>query len=403
MIELDVADLVVIASRVLKLDTHETLDLLDVEAAEMALAEARSGEDQRDPASQAAALLHALLRHRPFQRGNEQVALVATVQHLALNGWHIDLDPPEAAHRVIADLTRGQLSPPQLADWLRPRLFPTDSSCAEEAPMRRWLPGRRRRNQAKDPFGRFTDRARRAVVLAQDEARLLHHNYIGTEHLLLGLLREERGVAAKALTTLGISLDAVHRQVEEIIGQGEREPAGHIPFTPRAKKALFEYPRREAMQLGHNYIGTEHLLLGLVRDSEGVAAQVLTRLGAFPSLIRRQVTRLLAGTPPTDHSDMPIRMTVPPELREYREKIADVRRQKDLAIDARDFDKAASLRETEKQLLTAQAQREQEWTAGIDVVAVIDEVERLHHEVEYLRALLRRHGIEPNEGTQRTA
>jgi ATP-dependent Clp protease ATP-binding subunit ClpC len=115
-------------------------------------------------------------------------------------------------------------------------------------------------------FERFTDRARRVVVLAQEEARLLNHNYIGTEHLLLGLTHE--GVAAKALQYLDISLEAVRAQVEEIIGQGQSAPIGHIPFTPRAKKVL-ELSRREAKQLGHNYIGTEHILLGLIREGEG--------------------------------------------------------------------------------------------------------------------------------------
>ena len=128
-------------------------------------------------------------------------------------------------------------------------------------------------------FERFTDRARRVVVLAQEEARMLNHDYIGTEHLLLALIREGQGVAAKALQSLGISLQAVRHQVEEIIGQGQGPKQGHIPFTPRAKKVL-ELSLREAHQLGHDYIGTEHLLLGLVREGHGVAAQVLAKLGA---------------------------------------------------------------------------------------------------------------------------
>ena len=123
-------------------------------------------------------------------------------------------------------------------------------------------------------FERFTDRARRVVVLAQEEARMLNHNYIGTEHILLGLNHEGEGVASKALESLGISLESVREQVQEIIGQGQQAPSGHIPFTPRAKKVL-ELSLREALQLGHNYIGTEHILLGLIREGEGVAAQVL--------------------------------------------------------------------------------------------------------------------------------
>jgi len=143
-------------------------------------------------------------------------------------------------------------------------------------------------------FERFTDRARRVVVLAQEEARLLNHNYIGTEHILLGLIHEGEGVAAKALESLGISLEAVRNQVEEIIGQGGTSPSGHIPFTPRAKKVL-ELSLREALQLGHNYIGTEHILLGLIREGEGVAAQVLVKLGADLSRVRQQVIQLLSG------------------------------------------------------------------------------------------------------------
>ena len=143
-------------------------------------------------------------------------------------------------------------------------------------------------------FERFTDRARRVVVLAQEEARMLNHNYIGTEHILLGLIHEGEGVAAKGLESLGISLEGVRAQVEEIIGQGQQAPSGHIPFTPRAKKVL-ELSLREALQLGHNYIGTEHILLGLIREGEGVAAQVLVKLGADLNRVRQQVIQLLSG------------------------------------------------------------------------------------------------------------
>jgi ATP-dependent Clp protease ATP-binding subunit ClpA len=141
-------------------------------------------------------------------------------------------------------------------------------------------------------FERFTDRARRVVVLAQEEARMLNHNYVGTEHILLGLIHEGEGVAAKALESLGISLEAVRQQVEEIIGRGQQAPSGHIPFTPRAKKVL-ELSLREALQLGHNYIGTEHILLGLIREGEGVAAQVLVRLGADLNRVRQQTVQIL--------------------------------------------------------------------------------------------------------------
>jgi ATP-dependent Clp protease ATP-binding subunit ClpC len=143
-------------------------------------------------------------------------------------------------------------------------------------------------------FERFTDRARRVVVLAQEEARMLNHNYIGTEHILLGLIHEGEGVAAKSLESLDIKLEQVRSQVEEIIGPGQQAPSGHIPFTPRAKKVL-ELSLREALQLGHNYIGTEHILLGLIREGEGVAAQVLVKLGADLNRVRQQVIQLLSG------------------------------------------------------------------------------------------------------------
>jgi ATP-dependent Clp protease ATP-binding subunit ClpA len=142
-------------------------------------------------------------------------------------------------------------------------------------------------------FERFTDRARRVVVQAQEEARSLNHNYIGTEHILLGLIHVDEGTAAKALESLGIGLEAVRQQVEEIVGVGKRAPSGHIPFTPRAKKTL-ELSLRESLLLGHDYIGTEHILLGLLREGEGVAAQVLVRLGADLNRVRGQVVAVLA-------------------------------------------------------------------------------------------------------------
>jgi ATP-dependent Clp protease ATP-binding subunit ClpC len=143
-------------------------------------------------------------------------------------------------------------------------------------------------------FERFTDRARRVVVLAQEEARTLDHNYIGTEHILLGLIHEGEGVAASALQALGISPADIRRDLEAIIGRGDQAPVGNIPFTPRAKKVL-ELSLREALQLGHNYIGTEHILLGLVREGEGVGAEVLAKRGATLELVRAEVMTLVAG------------------------------------------------------------------------------------------------------------
>jgi hypothetical protein len=273
-------------------------------------------------------------------------------------------------------------------------------------------------------FERFTDRARRVVVLAQEEARMLNHNYIGTEHILLGLIHEGEGVAAKALESLGISLDAVRQQVEEIIGQGQQAPSGHIPFTPRAKKVL-ELTRREAEQLGHNYIGTEHILLGLIREGNGVAAQVLVMLGADLNRVRLTVIQLLHGH--TAKEPVPTRsaaqeLRLPPGLQarldeveqrlaaieqrlgtgpdtgDLDEQIAQVCREKESAIDARDYEQAASLRGREKELLASKAARQEQWAAGHPALpALAERCQQLTDEVERLRALLRQRGIDPQD------
>jgi ATP-dependent Clp protease ATP-binding subunit ClpA len=184
-------------------------------------------------------------------------------------------------------------------------------------------------------FERFTERARRVVVLAQEEARMLDHNYIGTEHILLGLIHEGEGVAAKALESLGISLEAVRQQVEDIIGQGQSASTGHIPFTPRAKKVL-ELSLREALELGHNYIGTEHLLLGLAREGEGVAAQVLMKQGADMNRIREKVVQFLGSRvrreerPSRSEPSLPGQEAFLGEVRMVvREELAAARRQPD--------------------------------------------------------------------------
>ncbi len=157
-------------------------------------------------------------------------------------------------------------------------------------------------------FERFTDRARRVVVLAQEEARLLNHNYIGTEHILLGLAAEREGTAARVLSTLDIEPDALRAEIEQLLGRGDAMPSGHLPFTPRAKKVL-ELSLREALQLGHNYIGTEHILLGLIREEDGVGAQALVRKGADLVRVRRLVTATPARSGPE-----PIVPTSPPEV-----------------------------------------------------------------------------------------
>ena len=273
-------------------------------------------------------------------------------------------------------------------------------------------------------FERFTDRARRVVVLAQDvEARRLNHDYVGTEHLLLGLLHEGKGVAGRALDSLGISLEAARQQVEEIIGRGQQAPSGHIPFTPRAKKVL-ELSLREALQLGHDYIGTEHILLGLLREGDGVAVQVLVRLGADLNRVRQQVIQLLHGHPaeePVSARSTAGELRLPgvqahleaveqrltaieqrigtgPDTSDLDEQIVHFRREKESAIDVKDFEQAASLRSREKELLAAKAARQEQWAAGQPALPVLAErVHQLADEVERLGALLRQHGIDPHD------
>ena len=213
-------------------------------------------------------------------------------------------------------------------------------------------------------FEQLTERARQVVVLAQEEARTLKHNYIGTEHILLGLLREEEGLAARVLESLDISVERVRAQVVRIVGSGEEVTSGQIPFTPRAKKVL-ELALREALSLGHNYIGTEHILLGLVRENEGVAARILLDFDAAPQKIRDEVIRMLSGpggrrqgrgtsSPPADSSDL-------------EGQIQTARREKEAAIEAQEFEKAARLREKERKLTN----RKRAMTAPASVPPVV--------------------------------
>ncbi len=274
-------------------------------------------------------------------------------------------------------------------------------------------------------FERFTDRARRVVVLAQEEARMLGHNYIGTEHILLGLSREGEGVAAKVLESLGISPAIARQQVEEIIGQGQEvpSPSEGIPFTPRAKKVL-ELSLREALQLGDNYIGTEHILLGLMGERDGVAAQVLVRRGADLNRVRQQVIQLISHhepppgrRPPRDDApvtEVQARLDVVegrlaaleqwvgmgPDTNDRDEQIAQVHREKESAMDAHDYERAAERRNREKELLASKAARQEQWAAGHPALPDLAErIQQLADEIERLRALLRQHGIDPQDKT----
>lgn len=316
-------------------------------------------------------------------------------------------------------------------------------------------------------FERFTNQSRRVVVLAQEEARMLDHNYIGTEHLLLGLLNEGRGSAARALEAMDVTLQAARDQVIEIIGRGQAQPSGHIPFTPRAKKSL-ELSLREALQLGDGYIGTGHLLLGLIHQGDNVAVKILDSLGADLKDLRARVTEELRGNPEEGQDVSPaererqqlkvflrgevkglldtiddrlsaierrlgIRRPAPPAMRSLEVRIAQVRRDKEAAIDVQDFGQAAALRDAEKQLIEERARVEQETAAGAesagdadvvagagadvvagagaDMGAELDEgagtadedagepgeLGRLRSRVADLESRLREHGIDPDE------
>jgi Clp amino terminal domain, pathogenicity island component/UvrB/uvrC motif len=261
-------------------------------------------------------------------------------------------------------------------------------------------------------FGRFAGRGRTVIVLALEEARMLNHDSIGTEHILLGLLRGGEGIAAQALESLGIDLEAVRQQVVEITGRGEQAPPEHIPFTGRAKKVL-ELSLREAMQLGHNYIGTEHILLGLIREDDGVAAQILVKLGANPSQVRHQVIQLVAAVPVarvTSAGGTEFRLSaveqragIAPDTADLDRQIRQVRTDKGAAAAAEDYERAASLRDRERELLADKASRQQQWAAGHpdmpSLAEVAEQVRQLSEAIGQLGGLLRQPGRTPDEGT----
>jgi ATP-dependent Clp protease ATP-binding subunit ClpC len=231
-------------------------------------------------------------------------------------------------------------------------------------------------------FERFTGQARQVVVLAQEEARLLSHSYIGTEHILLGLLRDGDGVAARVLDSLGVSLAEARVQVEEIIGRGQHVPSGHIPFTPRAKKVL-ELSLREAKRLGHRHIGTEHILLGLLREGEGVAAQVLVRLGVDLNKARQAVVAFVgagaAAPQPIEDIETRARRAVSftARLAEFEARLAALERWAGARVDLTEPGRPGDLR---------------------DRAPVSEELARLSAEVERLLSVLRKHGLDSGDG-----
>ena len=267
-------------------------------------------------------------------------------------------------------------------------------------------------------FERFTDKARRVVVLAQEEARRLGHTSIGTEHILLGLLREDDGSAAQALDSLGVGLEAAWDRVEADAGRGPGQ-SGHIPFTPEAKRTL-ELSLREALQLGENYIDTEHILLGLVRDPSSPGARTLAELGGTPEAVRQRVlevvlpvsarqarrtaarsvrARVASPTAPGYYSSLSSRLAaleqwagMVPDLADLDEQIAQVRRDTEAAIDAHEFRTAEALSDTERELIAERDRRSRQRAAG---PSLAEQVSDLQAEVDRLRDLLRSNGIDP--------
>jgi prophage maintenance system killer protein len=503
MIVLEVADLVVIASRTLGVDTAAALELVDPAAAELALSQVRPDSEPGDLARPAAVLLCALVRGRPLRRGNRPVALAATLQFLTLNGQELNPDPPEAVAAMIAAIASGAASPAEVADWLASRLRPASQTRAtytvaeaqtrikeafsgifqemgdlglaiqraedktaqmqaragaidellasgaleyqvgrgadaiqaeldkfgrtaadkKEEPVRARpaLPLAERirkattRRQPTGPLRRFTDGARRSVQFAGEEARLLRHGYVGTEHLLLGLVAEEEGLAAQALKSLGLSLAEIRRQVTEIATPGQDAPSHQVPFTPQARRVL-ELSLREALSLGHHYIGTEHLLLGLLGEERGIAARVLTGLGADHDRVRERLVDLINQVQHAKRERGQALQATLAELADTQEQLNQVRARKEAALDAEDFEAARALRDQERELLAdrerlgLQVEAASETAGVIPAVldenvlqAVLNENQKLQREVDRLRALLRDHGIEPDNGTARPA
>ena len=342
MTSLDLPGLILVAARTLDLDQREVLELADLDAAETVVAEARSC---RGPEEAAAQLLYGLVRLRVFGPRSAEVALVAALQVLALNGRDPgDLGPAAEVRGLLAGIPTGHVGTAQLVAWLGGRT----GQAAGHGKGR--LPWRQARDRAEGTiFERFTQGAGTAVTLAQDEARQLGHQWIGTEHLLLGLLRERDGVAARVLVERGITLQRARAEVERIAGARAGERQGQIPYAPRAKKVL-ELSLREAERLHHDRIGTEHILLGLLREGEGVAAKVLVDAGINLGDLRDGVTRLL-------------RFTTGP---------------------------MAGRGVAREQLIG-------------EITALFDRVEHLRAEITRLRSLLLQHGIEPDGGASRSA
>jgi hypothetical protein len=333
---LDQYDVLAVAARVLRCDSETAVRKTNLDAVADVLAEVRRTAGL---AEAVAGLLAGLVRERPFDGPNRVVAVAVVLQFAALNHVDVRLEPVEELDALLDRVSAGEVEPRDVTDFIRTRLEPEHF---------KW--------RGRDMFERFSDRARRVVVLAQEEARGFNHDFIGTEHLLLGLIEEGQGAAAKVLGGMRISAPAVRDLVVEIIGRGAGHSSGEIPFTPRAKATL-EHAHKECRRHGDDLIDTEHLLLGLLRDEKGVAAQVLVKLGGEREEIRRKV-----------HDWM-----------DHRQRVES-------AVAGFLTDESASA--------WSSFGRRHHLLAELN--AVLDENERLHEQVAHLRDLLRRHNIDPD-------
>jgi hypothetical protein len=333
---LDQYDVLAVAARVLRCDSETAVRRTNLDSVAEVLADVR-----RTPglAEAAAGLLAGLVGERPFEGPNRVIAVAAVLQFAALNHVDIRLEPVEELDHLLDRVSAGEVAAAEVAGFIRTRLEPEHF---------KW--------RGRDMFERFSDRARRVVVLAQEEARAFNHDFIGTEHLLLGLIHEGEGAAAKLLGGMGISAPAVRDLVVEIIGRGVGRSTGEIPFTPRAK-AVLEHAHQECRARGGDLIDSEHLLLGLLRDRMGVAGQILQKLGGELEEIRHKVLEWM------DHQHL------------VESAVADFI-----------TDEAASTWTT--------FGRRHHLIAELN--ALLDENERLHEQVAHLRDLLRRHDIDPD-------
>ncbi|MEU4194096.1 Clp protease N-terminal domain-containing protein [Kribbella sp. NPDC026611] len=348
-------DVLAIAARVLQCDSEDAVRRTDLDAVERVLDGVRLTSGL---AESAGVLLAGLVRRRPFDGANRVVAVAVVLQFLSLNRADLDLEPVSEVDELLDRITSRQATDREVGNFVRSRLHYQPVTSEEVADVLRlditadieveWWRG-------VDMYERFSDPARRVVVLAQEEARRLQHAYVGTEHLLLGVIEEGDGIAARVLAGLGIQAPAVRGLVVEIIGRGKAEGVGSIPFTPRAK-SVFEFAWGECRERGADQVGTEHLLLGILRDGDGVGGQILTRLTADPDDVRNRL-----------------------------EAWINRRQRAETVLDNLVADESANW---------ATFGRRHHLIAELN--AVLDENERLHEQVAHLRDLLRKHDIDPD-------